>query len=98
MRKTKKTLEQFTTSGETMSKAAGIFIKAVIYENVATNRVIQDFNNLLDSSHLPYEIKYTADIHDTINYLRFEAERLDRALYVLSCLVEPVKKTKKINN
>lgn len=85
MQKSNLSVEQFTTNNEAMSMAAGLRINPVIYRLVSLNEIIADFNKALKTAEIPIEIT-PAD--GMVYYLRFEAERLDRALYILSSLVD----------
>lgn len=79
------TIEQFTTNKEAMGAVAGLVINPTIYRNKPLADIVADINMVLVNTAKPYQI-----IPPTghVQYLRFEAERLDRALYILSCLVD----------
>jgi hypothetical protein len=79
------TIDKFTTNAELMMKASGLNIKPVIYKGVFFYEVIEDINKVLLDAGFDCEIEKAPG---RIEYLRLEAERLDRALYIISCLVD----------
>lgn len=80
------TLEKFTTNGECMGMAAQLSIKATVFRDVTATDVIAQVNTALSKVDSPYEIQPE---DDKIHFLRFEeGERMDRVLYILSCLVD----------
>lgn len=81
----KLTLDQFVTSGAHMNQIAGLVINPAIYRNAKIADIITDFNKVFMAHNMPFRIMKE---EGKVNYLRFEAERLDRALYILSCLVD----------
>lgn len=81
----KLTIEKFTTSGEAMGMASQLRINPAIYRDVEVNQIIDDFNKALEAAEMPIRIEPAIG---KVYYLRFENERLDRALYILSSLVD----------
>jgi hypothetical protein len=81
----KLTLEEFVTSGAHMAQVAGLVINPTIYRNIEIAQIITDINNVLLNNNSPLRIMPAPG---KVNYLRFEEERLDKVLYILSCLVD----------
>lgn len=83
MNKTTLSLHEFVASPEAMQSVAGLVINPTIYHDKNISEIVEDFNKVLASAGVPFEIGVTWGV---VYYLRFEEERLDRALYILSCL------------
>lgn len=84
MNKTTLSLHEFVASPEAMQSVAGLVINPTIYRDKNISEIVEDFNKVMDGAGVPFEIAPTWGV---VYYLRFEEERLDRALYILSCLV-----------
>ena len=83
MNKTTLSLHEFVASPEAMQSVAGLVINPTIYHDKNISEIVEDFNAVLDKAGVPFEIGVTWGV---VYYLRFEEERVDRALYILSCL------------
>ena len=81
-------LHEITSQVSMMRLCSNLAIKPVLYEDVPVKKVVTEINQVMKAGGLPFAIKYEGE--RKINYLRFEEERLDRVLYILSCLI-PIK-------
>lgn len=86
MEKTSITIHDFVSNADAMNSVAGLVINPTIYLDKNIREIIQDFNKVMESQNIPYILEPSFGV---VYYLRFEAERLDRALYILSCLTSP---------
>lgn len=87
-------LHEFVASPEAMQSVAGLVINPTIYREKNISEIVEDLNKVMDSAGVPFAIGETWGV---VYYLRFEEERLDRALYILSCLVHYDNGNKTIN-
>lgn len=76
-------LHEFVANPEAMQSVVGLVINPTIYRDKNISEIVEDFNRVMEAQGVPFTIGATSGV---VCYLRYEAERLDRALYILSCL------------
>ena len=87
MNNTELSIFDFTTAVPLMRLASELKVFPTEYVQVSVNDVLKDINAALATNNKPVRIKYVDD-DQKIEYLRFEEERLDRVLYIISCLIK----------
>jgi hypothetical protein len=83
MKKTKLSLQEFVANADAMFAVSHIVIKPVIYRDANISEIVEEFNAVLVENNVPYEIAPAVGV---VYHLRYQEERVDRALYILSCL------------